>query len=69
MNNASSVYFSHMNYIADIGSTMARSRQILKRSAFCHQPEVVVHGDVIQTTTQNPDGTGQTSRHSLLRWA
>ncbi len=61
MNNASSVYFSHMNYIADIGVDYgAVSANLEEIGVLSLSLKSLSIGDVIQTTTQNPDGTGQT---------
>ncbi|MBI5474394.1 MAG: PorV/PorQ family protein [Ignavibacteriae bacterium] len=61
MTNASTLYFSHMNYIADIGVDYgAVSANIEELGVLSLSLKSLSIGDIVQTTTQNPDGTGQT---------
>jgi len=61
MHNSASVYFSHMSYIADIGvdygavSTNFEGFGVLSLSV-----KSLSIGDILETTTTTPDGTGKT---------
>ena len=61
MRNSASVYFSHMSYIADIGvdygavSTSFEGFGVLSLSV-----KSLSIGDILETTTLVPDGTGKT---------
>lgn len=55
------VYVSHMNYIADIGVDYgAVSAQVEGFGVLSLSLKSMAIGDIPVTTTQNPDGTGQT---------
>jgi len=61
MENATSVYFSHMGYIADIGVDYgAVSANFEGLGILSLSIKSLAIGDIVQTTTTNPDGTGQT---------
>jgi hypothetical protein len=61
MDNSTSVYFSHMSYIADIGVDYgAVSANFEGLGVLSLSLKSLAIGEVVQTTTQNPDGTGQT---------
>jgi hypothetical protein len=61
MNNSTSIYFSHMNYIADIGVDYgAVSANFEGLGVLSLSLKSLSIGEIIQTTTRNPDGTGQT---------
>jgi hypothetical protein len=61
MNNSVSVYVSHMNYIADIGVDYgAVSANVGSFGVLSLSLKALSIGDIPVTTTQNPDGTGQT---------
>jgi hypothetical protein len=55
------MYFSHMSYIADIGVDYgAVSAQFEGFGVVSLSLKSLAIGDIIETTTQNPDGTGKT---------
>ncbi len=61
MQNNADVIFSHMNYIADIGveyAAVAANFEGLGVLSFSIKSLGV--GDILVTTTENPDGTGET---------
>jgi hypothetical protein len=61
MNNSVSVYVSHMNYIADIGVDYgAVSANVEGFGVLSLNLKSLSIGSIPVTTTQNPDGTGQT---------
>lgn len=61
MNNSAAVFFSHMNYIADIGveyGAVAANFEGFGVVTFSLKSLSV--GDILVTTTTDPDGTGET---------
>lgn len=63
MKNSAGLYVSHMNYIADIGVDYgAVSANFEGLGILSLSIKSLSIGDIIRTTTQNPDGTGQTFR-------
>jgi hypothetical protein len=59
--NSASVLFSHMSYIADIGVDYgAVSGKFGDLGTFALSVKSLSVGDIPVTTTENPDGTGQT---------
>ena len=61
MNTSVGLYVSHMNYIADIGVDYgAVSASFGGLGVFSLSIKSLAVGDIAVTTTQDPDGTGQT---------
>ena len=61
MENSASVVFSHMNYIADIGVEYgAVSANFEGLGVLSFSLKSLSVGNILVTTTQNPDGTGET---------
>jgi hypothetical protein len=61
LNNSASVFFSHMSYIADIGVEYgAVSANFEGFGIISFSVKSLSAGKILVTTTQDPDGTGQT---------
>lgn len=67
MNNSASVMFSHMSYIADIGVEYgAVSANFEGFGVLSLSIKSLAIGEILVTTTQNPDGTGATFSPQML---
>ncbi len=63
MSSSAGLYFSHMSYIADIGVDYgAVSAAFEGFGVLSLSIKSLAIGDIIETSTQNPDGTGKTFR-------
>ena len=67
MNNSSQVMFSHMSYIADIGVEYgAVAANFEGFGMLALSIKALSIGDILVTTTQNPDGTGATFSPQMI---
>lgn len=67
MNNSADVMFSHMSYIADIGVEYgAVSANFEGFGVLSFSLKALDVGDILVTTTQNPDGTGDTYSPTMI---
>ena len=67
MNNSSQVMFSHMSYIADIGVEYgAVAANFEGFGTVALSIKALSIGDILVTTTQNPDGTGATFSPQMI---
>jgi hypothetical protein len=61
LRGSAALYFSHMSYIADIGVDYgAASVNFEDLGVLSLSVKSLSIGDIVETTTQNPDGTGKT---------
>jgi hypothetical protein len=67
MNNSAQALFSHMSYIADIGVEYgAVSAKFVDFGVITLSIKALSVGDILVTTTANPDGTGDTFSPQML---
>ncbi len=67
LNSDVDVMFSHMNYFADIGVEYgAVAANIGEFGVLAFNVKALSIGDILETTTQHPDGTGKTFSPQML---